>query len=75
MAPSVRRRLTPVAQARELLAAIIYIREQRQIPNFERISKYLQRYSEITPRRCKEVHRNVACFHFVFFSSEALTID
>lgn len=59
MAPSVRRRHTPVNYAQQLIIAIISIRQQKQIPNFERISRYLQRYTEISPRRCKE-HLNNA---------------
>lgn len=59
MAPSVRRRLTPVNYAKQLINAVLSIRQQKQIPNFERISRYLQRYTDITPRRCKE-HLNNA---------------
>ncbi|CAG5127559.1 unnamed protein product [Candidula unifasciata] len=59
MAPLVRRRLTPVNYARELINAILAIRQQKQIPNFERISRFLQRSAELTPRKCKE-HLNNA---------------
>ncbi|RUS72494.1 hypothetical protein EGW08_019748 [Elysia chlorotica] len=59
MALAIRRRHTPVYYAQQIISAISYIRQQRQIPNFERISRYLQRYAEITPRQCKE-HLNNA---------------
>ncbi|KAK7011699.1 zinc finger MYND domain-containing protein 11-like isoform X1 [Biomphalaria glabrata] len=59
MAPSVSRRHTPAKYAKELIAAIIAIRQQKQIPNFERISRYLQRNIDITPRKIKE-HLNNA---------------
>ena len=65
MAPLVRRRNTPVNYAKQLLKAIIYIREQRQIPNFDRISKYLARYTDITPRRCKEYLTNAVSDGFI----------
>ena len=65
MAPSVKRRLTPVSYAKQLLSAISYIKEQKQISNFERISKYLQRYSDITPRRCKEHLNNAVSDGFI----------
>lgn len=59
MAPLVKRRLTPVNYARELINAILAIRQQKQIPNFERISRFLQRNTEISSRKCKE-HLNNA---------------
>ncbi|GFR79542.1 zinc finger MYND domain-containing protein 11, partial [Elysia marginata] len=59
MALAIRRRLTPVYYAQQIISAISYIRQQRQIPNFERISRYLQRYADISPRQCKE-HLNNA---------------
>ena len=59
MALAIRRRHTPVYYAQQIISAITYIRQQRQIPNFDRISRYLQRYAEITPRQCKE-HLNNA---------------
>ncbi|CAL1526104.1 unnamed protein product [Lymnaea stagnalis] len=59
MAPSVRRRHTPVSNAKQLITAILSIRQQKQIPNFDRISRYLQRSTDVTPRRCKE-HLNNA---------------
>lgn len=59
MAPLVKRRLTPVHYAKHLLNAINFIRQQKQIPNFDRISRYLQKTTELTPRKCKE-HLNNA---------------
>ncbi|XP_005089957.1 zinc finger MYND domain-containing protein 11 isoform X2 [Aplysia californica] len=65
MAPSVRRRHTPVNYAKQLLSAIQSIRQQKQIPNFDRISRFLQRYTDITPRRCKEHLNNAVSDGFI----------
>lgn len=59
MAPFQRRRLLSVNCAKRLINAIHFIRQQKQIPNFERISRYLQRFSDTSPRRIKE-HLNYA---------------
>ncbi|BFZ02203.1 hypothetical protein BsWGS_05242 [Bradybaena similaris] len=54
MAPAVKRRLTPVVYAKLFLSAITTIRLQKQIPNFERISRYVQGLSCLTEDEIKE---------------------
>ncbi|BFZ01943.1 hypothetical protein BsWGS_04982 [Bradybaena similaris] len=54
MAPAVKRRLTPVIYAKQILSAITTIRLQKQIPNFERISRYVQRFSDLTEDEIKK---------------------
>ena len=43
MVRPVKRRQATVSLTRQLLEAVGYIRQQKQIPNLERISKYMQR--------------------------------
>ncbi|XP_041367702.1 zinc finger MYND domain-containing protein 11-like isoform X2 [Gigantopelta aegis] len=48
MVRPVKRRLTPVITAIQLLDAVIYIRQQKQIPNMERLIRYMQRWHDIS---------------------------
>ncbi|KAH9520198.1 Zinc finger MYND domain-containing protein 11 [Bulinus truncatus] len=65
MASSVKRRHTSVEYAKQIISAIVAIRQQKQIPNFERISRYLQRNTEITPKRIKEHLNNAVSDGFI----------
>jgi len=65
MAPSVKRRHTTVDYAKQIIQAISSIKEQKQQCTFDRISKYLQRYTDITQRRCKEHLNNAVSDGFI----------
>ncbi|XP_076461048.1 zinc finger MYND domain-containing protein 11-like isoform X2 [Babylonia areolata] len=53
MVRPVKRRQATVAQTKQLLEAVIYIRQQKQIPNVERISKYMQREHSMGHAECR----------------------
>ncbi|XP_029641211.1 zinc finger MYND domain-containing protein 11-like isoform X2 [Octopus sinensis] len=50
------RRQATVVQARQLLNAIAYIKQQKQIPNLERITRYMQREHKVPP---SETHKQL----------------
>lgn len=53
-----KRRQAPVAIARKLLEAVSYIRQQKQIPNLERITKYMQRVYDMGANECRRQLNN-----------------
>ncbi|KAK7109257.1 zinc finger MYND domain-containing protein 11-like [Littorina saxatilis] len=55
MVRPVKRRLATVVQTKQFLEAVIYIRQQKQIPNLERISKYVQREHNMSYGDCKRL--------------------
>ena len=53
MVRAVKRRQATVAMTRQLLEAVGYIRQQKQIPNLDRISKYMQREHAMGYAECR----------------------
>ncbi|KAL8587066.1 hypothetical protein ACOMHN_023456 [Nucella lapillus] len=53
MVRPVKRRMATVVQTKQLLEAVCYIRQQKQIPNLDRISKYMQREHSMSLAECR----------------------
>lgn len=53
MVRPVKRRQATVVQTKQLLEAVSYIRQQKQIPNVDRISKYMQREHGMSLSECR----------------------
>lgn len=60
MVRGVKRRQSCTQHIRQILSSIAYVRQQKQISNHERISKYMQRENGISPVETeKQLHHAV----------------
>ena len=65
MVRPVKRRSTPVITAIQLLDAVIYIRQQKQIPNLERLYRYMHRWHDISEKDTEKHINNAVTDGFI----------